>query len=62
VALLVPGFTTRLVDANGQPAVVVYLQGKLLRVLIPNIDEGRIREFDRVLNSDKLRRIPDPRH
>ena len=54
---LIPGFTTRFAAANGQPAVLVYLQGKLLGVLIPSIAGGRIREFDWVLNPEKLRRI-----
>jgi RNA polymerase sigma-70 factor (ECF subfamily) len=54
---LIPGFTTRFASANGQLAIVVYVQGKLLGVLMPHIAEGRIHELDWVLNPDKLRRV-----
>lgn len=55
---LIPGFTTRFTDANGQLAILVYLRGTLLGVLCPSTAEGRIRELDWVLNPDKLRRVP----
>lgn len=54
---LIPGFATRFAEVNGQLAVLVYLQGTLLGVLVPSIAGGRIREFDWVLNPDKLHRV-----
>ena len=54
---LIPGLTHRFAEVNGQPAILVYLQGTLLGILIPAIAGGRIREFDWVLNPDKLHRV-----
>ena len=49
--------TKRFAEVNGQLAVLVHLDGALLGVLIPSIAGGRIREFDWVLNPDKLHRV-----
>jgi len=47
----------RVANVNGQPAVLVYLQGALAGVLIPSVANGRIRELDWVSNPDKLRLV-----
>ena len=47
----------RVANVNGQPALLVYLQGALAGVLIPSVANGRIRELDWVSNPDKLRRV-----
>ena len=52
----------RVANVNGQPAVLVYLQGALAGVLIPSVANGRIRELDWVSNPDKLRRVRPPLH
>lgn len=53
-----PGFTARFGQANGQPAIVGYVNDRLYSLSILHIADGRIQRIFSVLNPDKLRGVP----
>jgi RNA polymerase sigma-70 factor (ECF subfamily) len=52
------GLEARLGEANGQEAVLVYLDGQPYAVVTFDVDEDRIRAVYNQLNPDKLRNVP----
>lgn len=52
-----PGVTLQFGVANGQPALITYLDGRAYNVAILDIENGRIRRIYVVVNPDKLKHI-----
>ena len=48
------GATVALDEVNGEPAIVVHLDGTLYMVMIPEVEDGRVTAVRAVLNPDKL--------
>jgi RNA polymerase sigma-70 factor (ECF subfamily) len=48
----------KVTSANGQPAIISYMDGKPASITILDIDAGKIRSVFAILNPDKLKRIP----
>jgi RNA polymerase sigma-70 factor (ECF subfamily) len=53
-----PGFTAQFGTANGQPAILGYVNGKPYSVSILHIEAGRIQGIYNILNPEKLKRVP----
>jgi RNA polymerase sigma-70 factor (ECF subfamily) len=53
-----PEYRYRVVSVNGQPGVVVYVDGEPQGVIAADIEEGAITRMYAVVNPDKLRRVP----
>jgi len=51
------GIQTRLITANGQPAILVHVDGEPVQVVLLEVQDGQIRRINAVLNPDKLRRV-----
>ena len=49
----------RLVNINGQPAIVAYLNGRPHSVFTAEVADGRIRSLYIIANPEKLVRLPD---
>lgn len=52
--------TLRLASINGQPAVITYYGDQVVRINTFEVVTGRIKTIYRVLNPDKLKRVPRP--
>jgi RNA polymerase sigma-70 factor (ECF subfamily) len=53
-----PAADLRILDLNGQPALVVYSNGQPYNALLLDIANGRVRGLYNILNPDKLGHIP----
>jgi RNA polymerase sigma-70 factor (ECF subfamily) len=51
-------FTVSVMEINGQPALVGYVNGQIYNVLTMDIVGDRITGLQNILNPDKLRRLP----
>lgn len=52
------GFSGRFANVNGRPALLGYVHGKILYVMVLEIGNGQIQAVHNVLNPDKLAHIP----
>ena len=57
---LPPNYTARPALANGQPALIGYLGGRLYHLLVLDIRDGAIRNLYNLLNPEKLERVRLP--
>ena len=53
-----PGFSARIAQVNGQPAIISYADGAPYAILAFDIGDGRIRSIYNIINPDKLTRVP----
>jgi RNA polymerase sigma-70 factor (ECF subfamily) len=49
--------SVRVGQANGQPALFIYVAGQLYGVMMMNVGNGRIQNIYSVINPDKLRHL-----
>ena len=49
--------TARIAPVNGQPALLVYVDGQLVTAMMLEVDEGRVRAVFAMRNPEKLKRV-----
>lgn len=53
-----PGFSARIAQVNGQPAIISYTNSAPYSVLTIDVADGRIRSIYNIINPDKLAHMP----